>query len=128
MKKLIAIAGLLLATTAARADDKTGLLVAAANLTIAKCIAPTINPSLEADFNYFADAMTLTSLWSASKEEVDRGTRAAIKLLEQEGEATFCERGKRGFDAMIADARKHSLPVLIAGRKAWENMPPNGRK
>jgi len=88
-----------LVTGQARADEKGGLLLGAANVTIAKCIAPTINPSVEADFNYFADAITLTADFFASKEEEDRGNAAAIKLFEQEGEAAFFERGGRALAA-----------------------------
>ena len=126
IKKLLASAALVaaLATGHAHAEidqNSAGLAVALITVTLGECIAPTINPRKEDDFNYFADAVTLLGEMSryVSKDAEEKQTKVALEMFKQSGKETFCQRGKQGLDVMIATARKDNLAALIAGRQAW---------
>jgi hypothetical protein len=63
VKKFLATAAALIALSApALADDQGDLASGIALLTVSTCIAPTIDPAKEEDFNYLSDAMHLASM------------------------------------------------------------------
>jgi hypothetical protein len=127
IKNCLAATALLgaLVTSQARADERAAISIGIMTVTIAQCIAPTTNASVEADFNYLADAMTLLGEQrhnlSVSKDEEDRAMAVASEQWKQDN-AAFCERGKRAFDAIINTAREKDLPMLIEGRRAWGKL------